>query len=213
MSQEQHTPKVLRGLKWKSALLTVGCCMLLGGCRSQSDSAGPSIEFTRVPPAEVSRTEKLDIIHGRVIGARPGQQIVLYAKTGMWWIQPLPNPPFTNIQPDSTWINSTRLGSEYAALLVEPGYIPEPMMNEMPNPGGGVVAIATTQGATPGLAVSPTLNFSGYEWRVRNAPSNRGNRANLYDPCNAWTDEGGALHLRVAKQSGEWTCAEVITVF
>ncbi|HKY06440.1 MAG TPA: hypothetical protein VJQ56_16200, partial [Blastocatellia bacterium] len=113
----------------------------------------------------------LDIIQGRAIGARPGQQIVLYARTGTWWIQPMSSPPFTKIQPDSTWINSTHLGSEYAALLVEPWYRPEPAMNELPTPGGDVIAVAMTLGSPPGSAVSPTLHFSGYEWRVRNAPS------------------------------------------
>jgi hypothetical protein len=57
--------------------------------------------------------------------------------------------------------------------------------------------------------VSPPLYFSGYEWRVRNVPSSRGDTINLYDPTNAWTDASGALHLRVAKQGGKWTCGEV----
>jgi hypothetical protein len=191
----------------KRVFLATLCCLLLGGCRSQTDGAGPSIEFTRVPLAEVGRTDNLDIIQGRVIGARRGQQIVLYAKTGAWWVQPLSNEPFTKILPDSTWINSTHLGSEYAALLVAPGYRPPPMMDALPGPGGDVAAVVNAKGAAS--APSPTLQFSGYEWRVRNAPSNRGDTINLYDPSNAWTDESGALHLRIAKQSGKWTCAEV----
>jgi hypothetical protein len=117
--------------------------------------------------------------------------------------------PFTRIQPDSNWINSTHLGSEYAALLVEPGYHPRTTMSALPEPGGDVAAIATVEGATSGPTVSPPLYFSGYEWRVRNAPSSRGDTMNLYDPANAWTDAGGALHLRVAKQGGKWICAEV----
>ena len=32
---------------------------------------------------------------------------------------------------------------------------------------------------------------------------------NHYDPANAWTDAGGALHLRIAGRPGNWTCAEV----
>jgi hypothetical protein len=196
-------------LFWKSVPLIVGCCMLLGGCRSRPEGAGPSIEFTRIPPAEAGRTDKLDIIQGRVIGARPGQQIVLYARTGTWWIQPLANAPLTKIQPDSNWINSTHLGSEYAALLVEPGYRPQAMMDALPNPGGEVAAIATAEGATSGHTISIPLYFSGYEWRVRNAPSSRGDTMNIYDPANAWTDKSGALHLRIAKQAGKWTCAEV----
>ena len=97
----------------------LGCWLLYGACRSRRvEASRPVLEFTRVPPAEVNRSDKLDIIQGRVTGARPGQQIVLYAKTGMWWIQPLFNSPFTTIQPTSSWVNSTHLGSEYAALLV-----------------------------------------------------------------------------------------------
>jgi hypothetical protein len=84
------------------------------------------------------------------------------------------------------------------------------MMDALPNPGGDVAAIAIAEGATSGPAMSPPLLFSGYEWRVRNAPSNRGDTTNIYDPANAWTDDSGALHLRIAKQSGVWTCAEVI---
>jgi hypothetical protein len=194
---------------WIEILLMAGCCMLLGGCYSRQANAEPSIEFTRIPPAETDRTDKLDIIQGRVIGARQGQQIVLYAKTGSWWLQPLSNAPFTKLQSDSSWINSTHLGSEYAALLVEPGYAPPATLNSLPSPGGEVAAIATVAGATAESTNSTFLQFGGYEWRVRNAPSSRGNRVNLYDPSNAWTDGNGALHLRIAKQSGNWTCAEV----
>jgi len=190
-------------------LLILAGWIVSSGCRSRMDATKPFIEFTRIPPAELTRSDKLDIIQGRVAGGHPGQQIILYARTGTWWIQPLFDQPFTKIQPDSTWINSTRLGSEYAALLVEPGYRPQATVYALPPVGGEVAAVATAEGATSGPTVSAPLHFSGYEWRVRNAPSSRGNIANLYDPSNAWTDETGALHLRVAKRSGQWTCAEV----
>jgi len=144
-----------------------------------------------------------------VTGARPGQQIVLYAKTGMWWIQPLFNSPFTTIQPTSSWVNSTHLGSEYAALLVEPGYRPKAMLNALPTEGGEVAAVATTEGATSGPTVTAPLLFSGYEWRVRAAPSSRGDTLNIYDPSNAWTDPAGALHLLITKKADQWTCSEV----
>jgi hypothetical protein len=190
-------------------LLALIFSVLLSGCSSWSKGIKPSIEFTRIPPADLGSTDKLDIIQGRAIGARPGQQIVLYARTGSWWIQPLQNAPFTNIQQDSSWINSTHLGSEYAALLVEASYRPQALMDELPDAGGEVAAVARVQGETSGPTTTNTLQFSGYEWRVRNAPSSRGDTMNLYDPSNAWTDESGALHLRIAKRSDKWTCAEV----
>ena len=53
------------------------------------------------------------------------------------------------------------------------------------------------------------LTFSGYEWQVRQIPSDRGGQ-NDYDPANAWTDAEGLLHLRLANRDGHWTSAEVI---
>jgi hypothetical protein len=182
-------------------------CLLLGGCHSSGANAGPSIEFSRVPQADEGGRDKHDIIEGHVVGARPGQQIVLYARSGKWWLQPLADHPFTKIQSNAKWINATHLGTEYAALLVEPGFRPPAAADVLPGRGGEVAAVAIVKGqASP---PSPSLHFSGYEWRVRNAPSSRGGKSNPYDPGNAWTDESGALHLRIAKVSGEWTCAEV----
>lgn len=181
-------------------------CILFSGCGQRSGAPGPSVQFTRVPPAVEGGPDKLDIVEGRVTGAVPGQQIVLYAKSGAWWIQPLANETFTAIQPDSRWINSTHLGTEYAALLVEPGYRPAATASALPVPGGGVVAVAIAKGGDS--AITKTLSFSGYEWRIREAPSDRGG-INFFEASNAWTDAEGALHLRIAKREGHWTCAEV----
>lgn len=86
------------------------------------------------------------MIEGRVAGARPGQQIVLYARSGAWYVQPFTDQPFTEIQPDSTWRNLTHLGTEYAALLVEPEYHPPASMDDLPIRGGGVIAVAVVPG-------------------------------------------------------------------
>jgi len=190
----------------QALLLAALSAALLCGCGTRA-GGGPSVEFTRVPQAEASRTDKLDVIQGSVSGAKPGQQIVLYARAGAWWLQPIPDAPYTKIQPDSKWVNSTHLGTEYAALLVEPGYVPRATLDELPGPGGGVVAVSAAKGAP--APPSPVLQFGGYEWRIRTAPSTRGDTKNLYDPANAWTDSDGALHLRIAGEPGRWTCAEV----
>ena len=191
----------------KTALLGF-ICILASGCPSRSGVSGPSIEFTRIPPAAEDGPDKIDIIEGRVIGGTSGQQLVLYTKSGAWWVQPLVDEAFTTIQPNSKWINSIHLGTEYAAVLVESGYRPPTTVNLLPTPGGGVVAVATAKGAEPGSTVSKTLSFSGYEWRIRDTPSDRGG-TNFYDASNAWTDSDGALHLRIAREAGHWTCAEV----
>ena len=90
--------------------------------------------------------------------------------------------------------------------MVEPGFRPPATTNVLPTAGGAVSAVAVAKGASSPPSVS--LNFSGYEWRVRDAPSSRGG-FNIYDPANAWTDTSGALHLRIARASDKWTCAEV----
>jgi len=161
-----------------------------------------------VPPEAAGGPDTLDIIEGRVTNAPSGLRIVLYARNGKWWVQPLVDEPFTKIRPDSSWTNSTHLGTEYAALLVQAGFQPAATLEELPARGGDVVTVAVVNGSKPGSTVSKTLQFSGYEWRIRNAPSDRGG-VNQYDPNNAWTDSKAALHLRIAGASGQWTCAEV----
>lgn len=190
----------------KGPLLLFG--FLLCSCSSEQSASEPLIQFTRIPPAANGGPDRVDVIEGHVTGARPGQRIVLYAKNGMWWVQPLANEPYTTLNPDSTWTNSTHVGTDYAALLVDAGYHPPDSMSEPPATGGGVAALTVSKGSSPEAGVSKTLLFSGYEWRIRDAPSDRGG-PNNFDSHNAWTDQKGMLHLRIAKASDKWTCAEV----
>jgi signal transduction histidine kinase len=129
----------------KRALL-LGLCVLLAGCGGRNTSDGPSIEFTKVPLAGHGGPDRVDTIEGRAVRTRPGQQIVLFARWGPWWVQPLADQPYTSIQPDSKWRNSTHFGTEYAALLVDPGYRPQSTMEVLPSEGGGVVVVAITKG-------------------------------------------------------------------
>ena len=164
------------------------CCLLLSACHSRQAAAGPTIEFTKIPPAAQGGRERVDTIAGRLIGARPGQQIVVYARSGPWWVQPWPDQPFIPIQADSTWDTPTHLGFEYAALLVDPGYRPPPTMDVAPTQGGSVVAVQIVKGVGPTqFAPTKPVNFSGYEWKVRTIASDRGGLNNLYDGDNAWT--------------------------
>src|SRR5215813_4936193 len=121
-------------------------CALLVGCRSSGANVGPSIEFSRIPQADEAGRDKHDIIEGLVTGARAGQQIVLYSRSGTWWLQPLLSQPFTKIQSNGKWTNATHLGTEYAALLVEPNYRPPATTDTLPTPGGTVAAVAIVKG-------------------------------------------------------------------
>ena len=70
-----------------SALAGMVC--LLNGCQSSHAQGGPSIEFSRIPPAGDGSPDQLATIEGRVNGARPGERIVLFARSGVWWVQPV----------------------------------------------------------------------------------------------------------------------------
>jgi len=82
-------------------------------------------------------------------------------------------------------------------------------MEALPSEGGDVIAIKIVPGEKSEQAAPKTIQFSGYEWQVRNVSSNRGGRNNTYSNDNAWTDANGFLHLRIAQNAGEWSCAEV----
>ena len=198
---------LLRALRLAFALTALAA--LACGRGPEVDRPRPAIRFTDVPSAAAGGSERTARITGRVTGAAPGQRIVLYARTNVWWVQPLALEPFTTVKADQTWENSTHLGSEYAALLVDATFRPPDTTESIPPPGGPVLAVATVKG-TGNFSPAPTvLAFSGYEWQVRQAPSDRGGQ-NDYDPANAWTDADGLLHLRLAHRDGGWTSAEVI---
>jgi hypothetical protein len=185
-------------------------CVPATGCSRDSPRAEPSIQLTIIPPAAVGGSERVAPIGGRAAGIRPDQRIVIYTKSGVWWIQPTTAQPFTTVGPDGTWQNTIHLGVEYAALLVDDGYRPANTRDALPPIGNGVVAMATVNGTGNFEArASKVLTFSGYEWDVRSIPSDRGG-PNDYDPDNAWTDAEGRLHLRLSKRDGRWTSAEVI---
>ena len=184
-------------------------CLWAVGCRSPYARVPPSIEFTRLPPAGEGSPDILNPIEGRVTGAQPGQRIVLFARSGVWWVQPLAENPFTSIQPDSQWKSSTHPGSAYAALLVDPGYQPPLTVNVLPQKGGLVHAVATAEGAALVQPPPASLYFSGYEWTIRETPGSPGGSRNLYDTANASVDSRGFLHLRIGQKPSGWTSAEV----
>jgi hypothetical protein len=168
----------------------------------------PSITFTRIPPAAKGGPDVLDTIEGRITGVRPGQRLVIYARSSVWWVQPDPNSPYIGIRQDSTFSTKTHLGTEYAALLVEPDHQPPTTLENLPPEGGSVVRLVVVRGDPKAKAERHTLHFAGYEWIIRAAPSDRGG-PNQFDPANAWTDDHGAVHLRIAGARGRWTCAEL----
>jgi hypothetical protein len=194
---------------------------VLTGCHPSSRNSAPTVSFSKVAAAYqespyktdiTERDYKTDIIDGRVTGARPGQRIVLYAKTdGRWGLCEQSGQPFTNIESDGRWKASVHLGLQYAALLVDPTYDPSEQTESLPIVGNGVVALAVVngEGPAPVLPSPKILNFSGYEWTTSAGPIFRAGSRNFFDPANVWTDERGALHLRISGSPGKWAAAEV----
>ncbi len=196
-------------LRKRAFLLLV--CLFVGACHSRSPSA-PNIVFSSVPSADAGGPDKLDAIEGWITHGKPGQRIVLYARSEqLWWVQPFTDRLFTKIDGNFNWKSQTHLGTEYAALLVDPGYNPPLTTERLPSVGAGVVAVAVVEGKGPAPPVRPLkiVHFSGYDWDVRSAAGNRAGSHTSFDPANAWTDEREALHLRIGGSQGHWTCAEV----
>jgi hypothetical protein len=193
---------------WRNLILIL--CFLLPGCNWRHGSDRPVIQFIRIPPASEGGPDKLGMIEGKVIGGRPGQRIVLFAKAqSVWWVQPLEVEPFTKVEQDSTWKSATHLGSEYAALLVDPTYRPRSTIPALPTPGGPVLAVASVSGGKVEPTIITALKFSGYEWNIRHIARERFGSMLYYDPANAWTDSNGFLHLRITRKSESWVCGSI----
>jgi hypothetical protein len=194
---------------------------VLTGCHSSSKNSTPTVAFNKIAAAYqespyktdiTERDYKTDIIDGRVTGALPGQRIVLYAKTdGRWGLCRQSGQPFTNIESEGRWKASVHLGLQYAAMLLDPTYNPPEQTESLPIVGNGVVALAVVNGeGPPPILPSPKiLNFSRYEWTTSGGPIFRAGSRNFFDPANVWTDERGALHLRISGSPGKWAAAEV----
>jgi hypothetical protein len=195
--------------------------LVLTGCHSSPKNSAPVVTFSKVPAAYqesayttdiTERDYKTDMIDGRVTGARPGQRVVLFAKTdGRWGLCEQSGRSFTNIESEGRWKASVHLGLQYAALLADPTYDPPQQTESLPIVGNGVVALAVVngEGTAPVLPSPKTLNFSGYEWTTSAGPIFHAGSRNFFDPANVWTDERGALHLRISGSPGKWAAAEV----
>jgi len=193
-----------------AALLLLATLVLsLAACHQTTrPDVEAKISFTQVPQWSLGDENEQDVLEGKVSGARQGQHIVVYSKTGrLWWLQPLLTSPLTPILPDGVWRNEAHLGTDYAALLVDSSYHPAAVLEELPKRGRGVEAVAASRGQEK--SSSFFVKFSGFTWRVRWVSSDRGGTRNPYDPKNVYVDNAGALHLQIVKRDERWTCSEV----
>jgi hypothetical protein len=209
MGTKRNSAATQMNRQLSAVLLLAAAFSLLIGCRAGAkQDVEPKISFTQLPQWSLGDENLQDVMEGTITGAREGQRIVIYSKSGgLWWVQPLATSPFTAILPDHAWRNELHLGTDYAVLLVDPSYDPSPVLADLPNRGQAVVAVAVAHGQEK--SSSFFVNFSGFTWRVRRAPSDRGGTSNPYNPDNVYIDRSGALHLRIIKRDQQWTCSEV----
>jgi len=179
---------------------------------------GRAAVHSRRPPVPQSNSQKF--LRRRRVAAKewtqsqdaspashPGQQIVIYARSGPWWVQPWPDKPFIPIQAGLNMGNLPRI----SALSTPPCWWTPAITRLLrwtlhPRKAGRVVAVSIVKGtgATQLAPVKP-LHFSGYDWEVRTIAGDRGGMNNLYGAENAWTDSSGALHLSITKKGDKWS--------
>src|SRR3569833_1963559 len=80
-SRRTHTEK------YRAIMLVGVLSTLLAGCHSSRSPLEPTVDITTVPAANPGGPLQMDLIEGRTRNAKPGQQLVLYAHSGIWWIQ------------------------------------------------------------------------------------------------------------------------------
>jgi signal transduction histidine kinase len=179
-------------------VLAILCTVLCGCNRAQSNIGEPSIEFISVPLAGPGDPNKLTVISGRVAGAEPGQQIVLYARSQQtWWVQPFANQPFTKIQADSTFRSATHPGEEYAALLVGPRF--RVITTARFLPAEGIIASAVTKGKPPAWRRWWALTAYGFACLFAVFAFHRFRLKQMRNELNARFEERLAERTRVAQ--------------
>jgi hypothetical protein len=133
-------------------------------------------------------------------------KVVLWAKTDRWYVQPSVASPYTIVQGDRTWSNSTYPWNRMVALLVDSSYVPGSIRDYHPSMDPGVVS----WDEFPNKSVK-YIYWSGYCWRVKTGDL-VGPGPNYFsdDTSNVWIDDQDRLHLKIDYRGGQWYCAEVV---
>ena len=73
-------------------------------------------------------------------------------------------------------------------------------------------AILLTAALATSAAFARTISFSGSTWTVKTSSGKVGPGPNYFSDStnNVWVDAAGNLHLKITKQGGRWSCAEIV---
>ena len=84
----------LRGSFYRSGLIFSSILTLVVvGCAVKHATKKPSVEVTRIPDADAGGRPVLESIAGRVTGIDPDDRVVLFARSGNWYVQPFIDQP------------------------------------------------------------------------------------------------------------------------
>jgi len=133
-------------------------------------------------------------------------RVVLWAKTDRWYVQPSVSEPYTIIQGNGVWFNSTYPWDRMVALLVDSGYVPGSIRDYHPAMDPGVIS----WDEYPEKSVR-YINWSDYCWRVKTGDL-VGPGPNYFsdDTVNVRIDQEYRLHLKIDYSDGRWYCAEIV---
>jgi len=110
------------------------------------------IEMTDIPPYDaVGGPSTRAHIGGTLSGdLEPGLMVVVYARAkNIWFIQPEAATPKLSLRSDHSFSNWTHTGSEYAVLVVRPGFTPLIAVETMPLNDSGIVTQIIFPGEKP----------------------------------------------------------------
>ncbi|MDH3891227.1 MAG: hypothetical protein OEV49_09095 [candidate division Zixibacteria bacterium] len=133
-------------------------------------------------------------------------QVVLWAKTNQWYVQPTVADPYTHIQGDGSWSNYTHPWDRIVALLVDSSYLPESIRDYHPSLDSGVIG----WDEYPGKSIR-FVNWSNFCWQVKTGDL-VGPGPNYFsdDTANVWIDQQGRMHLKIDSRDSKWYCAELV---
>jgi len=132
-------------------------------------------------------------------------KVVLWAKTDRWYVQPSIAEPFTIIQGNGTWSNSTYPWERMVALLVDSSYVPGSIREYHPSLDQGVIC----WDEYPDKSIR-YIYWSDYRWKIKDIFFDPGPNYFSDDTTNVFIDQENRLHLKIDFRNDNWYCAEVV---
>ncbi len=171
---------------WKSGPAPSGCM--------------PSISIVGLQPYD-------DVVSGTAyVSDMLNAKVVLWAKTDRWYVQPTIAEPFTVIENDGSWSNSTYPWDRIVALLVDASYVPGATRDYHPAVDPGVLCFDEY----PEKSLK-YISWSGYCWTIKNADLvDPGPNYFSDDTANVLIDQEDRLRLKIDFRDNRWYCAEVV---